>query len=295
MEFSQAELKKAAQALSERYRTGQTPYLRTPQDRQAYLLTRYPATKAALHRVFQEIRSFPIQTMLDIGAGPGTSWEAACETWENIRQATLIERDRDFVEIGVKMTPADRVRWVTGDVSKQALFEVHDLVLFSYSWGEILDLTLLEKAWQAAGKFLVIVEPGTPRGYQSMLKARDFCISKSGTVYAPCPHSKACPWQNTSEWCHFGVRLQRSDEHRLAKEGSLGFEDEKFSYVILSKVPLETSFSRLLKDPLRRKGHTLMTLCSKSGIEQKTITKKDKDFYKMINKLKWGDKIINKV
>ncbi len=188
------------------------------------------------------------------------------------------------------MTP-DKVRWVTGDVSKQASFEVHDMVLFSYSWGEILDLALLEKAWQATGKFLVIVEPGTPKGYQSMLKARDFCISKQGTVFAPCPHSKACPWQNTPEWCHFGVRLQRSTEHRLAKEGVLGFEDEKFSYVILSKQPLETSFSRLLKDPIRRKGHTLITLCSKNGIEQKTITKKDKEFYKKVNKLKWGDKV----
>lgn len=295
MEFSSAELKKAAQALSERYRTGQTPYLRTPQDRHAYLLTRYPATKAALHRVFREIRSFPIETMLDIGAGPGTSWEAACETWENLKKATLMERDRDFVEIGSKMTPPDRVHWVTGDVSKQATFERHDLVLFSYSWGEILDLALLEKAWQSAGKFLVVVEPGTPRGYQSMLKARDFCISKKASVFAPCPHSNQCPWQNTSEWCHFGIRLQRSNDHRLAKEGSLGFEDEKYSYVILSKEPHETSFSRLLKDPLRRKGHTLITLCSKDGIEQKTITKKDKEDYKKINKLKWGDKIENKV
>lgn len=295
MEYSSAELKKAALALSERYRTGQAPYLRSPQDRHAYLLTRYPATKAALQRVFQEIRAFPLQTMLDIGAGPGTSWEAAKETWESLTRATLMERDRYFVEIGSKRTPKENVRWVTGDVSKQTFFEVHDLVLFSYSWGEILDLSLLEKAWQATGKFLVVVEPGTPRGYHSMLKARDFCISKKAAVFAPCPHSNACPWQNTPQWCHFGVRLQRTDEHRHAKEGSLGFEDEKFSYVILSKQPQESSFSRLLKDPLRRKGHTLITLCSKSGIEQKIITKNGKEPYKMINKLKWGDKIENKL
>jgi hypothetical protein len=56
--FSQAELKKAALALSERYRTGQTPYLRNPQDRYAYLLTPLPLQpKAALQRVFQEIRN----------------------------------------------------------------------------------------------------------------------------------------------------------------------------------------------------------------------------------------------
>ncbi|MBS0648397.1 MAG: hypothetical protein JSS10_04125 [Verrucomicrobia bacterium] len=294
MEFSPSELKKAALALSERYRQGITPYLRTPQDRYAYLLTRLPATKAALQRVFQEIRGFSVQSMLDIGAGPGTSWLAAQEIWEGLK-ATLIERDNDFIEIGSKMTPSDRVRWVSSDVSKLEQFEMHDLVLFSYSWGEILNLALLERAWQAARQFLVLVEPGTPRGYQSMLKGRDFCIGQKGRVYAPCPHSNACPWEKTPEWCHFGVRLERSEGHRLAKEGSLGYEDEKFSYIIMSKQALPTPFSRLLKDPLRRKGHTLITLCSKNGIEQKTITKKDKEQYKRINKLNWGDKIINTV
>jgi len=294
MEFSQAEIKKAAQALSERYRNGATPFLRTRQDRYAYLLTRLPATKAALQRVFQEIRGISLQSMLDIGAGPGTSWLAAQEIWGNLT-ATLIERDRDFVEIGSKMTPSSQVRWVTTDVAKLPPLEVHDLVLFSYSWGEILDLSLLARAWQAAGKFLIVVEPGTPRGYQSMLKARDFCISQKGTVYAPCPHSNRCPLESTKQWCHFGVRLERSEDHRLAKEGSLGYEDEKFSYVIVSKQPETPSFSRLLKDPLRRKGHTLITLCAKGGIEQKTVTKKDKELYKGINKLKWGDKIINNV
>jgi ribosomal protein RSM22 (predicted rRNA methylase) len=64
---------------------------------------------------------------------------------------------------------------------------------------------------------------------------------------------------------------------------------KNFLNVILTKQPIESSFSRLLKDPLRRKGHTLMTLCSKSGIEQKVITKKEKEPYKRVNKLKWGD------
>ncbi len=294
MEFSSAELKKTAQALSERYRNGIKPFLRTKQDRYAYLLTRLPATKAALQRVFQEIRGFPLESMLDIGAGPGTSWLAAQEIWENLT-ATLIERDHDFVEMGSKMTPSDRVRWVTTDVSKLPPLEIHDLVLFSYSWGEILDLTLLKRAWEATRQFLIVVEPGTPRGYESMLKARDFCISQQGKVFAPCPHSHRCPWENTKDWCHFGVRLERTEDHRLAKEGSLGYEDEKFSYIILSKQAEAPAFSRLLKDPLRRKGHTLITLCAKDGIEQKTITKKDKEIYKPINKLKWGDKIINNV
>jgi ribosomal protein RSM22 (predicted rRNA methylase) len=287
--YSQSEIKKAAIALSERYRKGITPYLRSPEDRYAYLLTRFPATQAAVARVFQEISAFPIQSLLDIGAGPGTSWDAARQYW-NLKQATFVEKDRDFVQIGKQMVP--QANWICNDASAAALTP-HDVVLFSYSWGEILNLPLLERAWQAAQQFLIIIEPGTPRGYESMLKGRDHCIGQQGKVYAPCPHSRACPWQNTSEWCHFGVRLQRSAEHRQAKEASLSYEDEKFSYVILSKQAVPAPFSRLLKDPLKRKGHTLITLCTENGIEQKTITKKDKELFKSTKKLSWGDKLIN--
>ena len=297
MTYSPAEIKKAALALSERYRLGTPPYLRSRIDRYAYLVTRFPATKAAASRVFLEISGFPIQSMLDIGAGPGTSWSAAEEIWPSLK-ATLIELDRDFVEIGSQTTPRDRVQWVTTDI-KKAQLAPHDLVVFSYSWNEILDFEVLEKAWTAAQQFLVIVEPGTPRGYENMLKARAFCIEHGGRVFAPCPHSKACPWEKkgekTEQWCHFAVRLSRTSEHRLAKEGSLGHEDEKISYIIVGKHVNLPSISRLVKDLQRRKGHTLLTLCTDQGIRQEVVTKKNKEFYKKVNKLNWGDKIINSV
>ncbi len=292
MNYSKEEIRKAARALSERYRQGTPPFLRSPIDRHAYLLTRFPATAAALKRVFQEIRTFPIQSMLDIGAGPGTSWEAASETWSSLKRATLVERDADFVEIGRSMTPADSVAWVCREASALKGMERHDLVLFSYSWGEIGDLAVLEQAWQLAGQFLVVVEPGTPLGFTRMLKARDFCTQQGGIVYAPCPHSHACPWEKSSDWCHFGVRLQRSFEHRHAKEAALGYEDEKFSYVILSKQEKPSPGSRLLRDPIRRKGHTLLTLCTEQGIEKITLTKSHKEQYKKANKMNWGDRFL---
>jgi ribosomal protein RSM22 (predicted rRNA methylase) len=280
-------LKKAALELSERYRKGITPYLRTPQDRQAYLLTRFPATQTVIKRVFQEIAHLTPKTILDIGAGPGTSWGAITETWGEGIQATFVERDRDFVAIGRTLTPHNRVRWVT---EKASTFAPHDLVLFSYSWGEIDDIAVLKSAWQTTQIALIVIEPGTPRGYEKMLKARTHCIESGGFVLAPCPHSNKCPWQGTTNWCHFGVRLQRSEGHRLAKKATLGYEDEKYSYTILVKQTVDINFERLLKDPLRRKGHTILTLCTKDGISEKTISK-SQDNYKSINKLKWGDKV----
>lgn len=283
MRYPPQQLKKAALALSQRYRQNNPPFLRAPIDRHAYLLTRLPATEAVLYRVFEEMRPFRITSLLDIGAGPGTSWQPAFETWGDL-QATFIERDAEFTEIGRTRVPS-HVTWG----STLSHVKPHDLVLFSYSWGEIGSLDILAAAWEAAQQFLIVVEPGTPQGYSRMLKAREFCIQSKGFVYAPCPHSLACPWEKTQEWCHFSVRLERSHEHRLAKEAELGYEDEKFSYVILSKADLQRGVSRLVKDPVRKKGHTVLTMCEVEGIAKRVVTKSEKEIYKRVNKLKWGD------
>ncbi len=278
--FSFDEIRKAAQALSERYRSGVKPFLRTSQDRWAYLYTRFPATKAALQRIFREIQTFSIQSLLDIGAGPGTSWFAAKEFWPDL-EATFVEKDPVFTEIGSQLIPEGKWR--------RDFSEKHDLVVFSYSWGEIDNLEILGKAWELTGEFLVVVEPGTSRGYEKMLKARDYCIAEGGEVYAPCPHSRRCPWEGTEEWCHFGVRLERSEEHRLAKEGALGYEDEKFSYVIVSKNKKALTEARVLRDPMKRKGHLQLVVCTRKGIETQIVSKKDGDVYKKGKRLKWGD------
>ncbi len=295
--FSPQQIKKAALALSERYRKGETPYLRAPEDRHAYLVTRLPATQAALRRVLQELRGADVSSYLDIGAGPGASWDAAIEAFPGIKQATFVELDREFVKIGKDRLEGKPIAWVNESAASLDV-KPHDIVLFSYSWGEIKNLTVLMKAWARCNQFLVVVEPGTPRGYAAMLEARDELIKKGGHVVAPCPHSQKCPWQGNGqgspEWCHFGVRLERSREHQWAKEGSRGFEDEKFSYTIVSKEPGRPFFARMVKDSLRRKGHTILTLCTEKGIESKTVSKKD-NRYKTINKLNWGDKIIETI
>jgi ribosomal protein RSM22 (predicted rRNA methylase) len=83
-------MKKAEQALSERYRKGETPYLRTLEDRHAYLITRLPATHAAPARVFQDLQEVEMLSYLDIGAGPGVRWEVAVEAFPMIQEALLL-------------------------------------------------------------------------------------------------------------------------------------------------------------------------------------------------------------
>lgn len=291
--FSPQQIKKAAQALSDRYRRGDTPYLRAPEDRHAYLITRLPATEAALRRVLSELAGAQISSYLDIGAGPGVSWDPMEERWPSLQTATFVELDLTFIQLGKKRLQDKPILWKHQSANQLEGIEAYDLVLFSYSWGEIKNLAVLHRAWALCKQFLVIVEPGTPRGYEAMLTAREELIRQGGYVVAPCPHARACPWKGSSEWCHFGVRLERSPEHQRVKEGRLGYEDEKFSYIIISKTPSSPFFRRLVKNSLKRKGHTLLTLCTAEGIEVKTISKKEKEIFKQINKLKWGDKIID--
>lgn len=295
MTFSPQQIKKAAQALSERYRKGETPYLRSIEDRHAYLVTRLPATQAALRRVFKEIQGAEIASYLDIGAGPGASWEVVEEKWPSLREATFVELDIEFVKIGKERLQGKPITWKRQPALELGPLPLQDLVLFSYSWGEIKNLTVLNHAWKLCQQFLVIVEPGTPRGYEAILQARDALIKEGGYLLAPCPHRHACPWRGSSEWCHFGVRLERSREHQWMKEGQLGYEDEKFSYIIMSRTEPQPFFGRMVRDSLKRKGHTLLTLCTEQGIETKTISKRNKETFKKINKIEWGDKIINNI
>jgi ribosomal protein RSM22 (predicted rRNA methylase) len=74
------------------------------------------------------------------------------------------------------------------------------------------------------------------------------------------------------------------------KEGSLGYEDEKFCYLIASKTPGALFSNRIIRHPLKQSGHVRLTLCTDQGkIEEKTISRKDKSLYRQARDSEWGD------
>lgn len=94
-----------------------------------------------------------------------------------------------------------------------------DLVTVSYVLNELTDGdrgALVAEAARA-GQAVVIVEPGTPDGYQRVIEARDVLIGAGLRVAAPCPHSGACPIEPGTDWCHFAARVSRSSLHRQVK------------------------------------------------------------------------------
>ena len=76
---------------------------------------------------------------------------------------------------------------------------------------------------------------------------------------------------------------------RLVKGATLGYEDEKYSYLLVSKEPIERPESRIVKTPDKHSGHVRFVLCNLRGLETKVISKKEKEVYKEAKKLDWGD------
>ena len=240
---------RAAEQITSDYKAGRFGRsLSSTEARAAYLITRLPATYAACAWVFAEaarrMPDFAPTSMLDLGAGPGTASWAAQEQWPSLRDFTLFESNCEFANLGQRLAGNSEVlknaSWTIADVQALPDLPIADVVELSYAFGEFRDpLAVLHKAWAATKEVLVIIEPGTPRNFEQVLRARRELIGTGAHVLSPCPHELECPMVETSDWCHFAVRLERTSEHRRMKGGELGYEDEKFSYLAFAKQPVE--------------------------------------------------------
>jgi ribosomal protein RSM22 (predicted rRNA methylase) len=280
-----------------------TSPIATEAHRAAYLAVRLPATYAVLRRVFAEINlrapQVEITSMLDLGAGPGTALFAATEEFPSLQQAMLVEGDAEWLAIGKRLAAppqlpdALKVQWSKQDLRSGLSCETHDLVVISYALGELPQAAaeaVLNKAWKCAGKFLVAIEPGTRRGFAAVNAARSAMIANTAHIFAPCPHASACPMAAAGDWCHFSQRVERTQQHRQLKGGELGYEDEKFSYVVAAKVATPSAGSRIVRHPGKHSGHVQLALCTTQGrIESRTVTRSSKEGYKRARKAEWGD------
>lgn len=294
-----ARLVQAAAELTERYTAGQfsSPAIQTEAHRAAYLAVRFPATYAANLHVFSEIRGLApnasISSVLDLGAGPGTALHAAAQIFPSIQQATLVESDAALISLGKRLgRMAADVRWLQQDIRSGVPAEPHDLVVISYALGELPQASterLVMQAWAAARQFLVVMEPGTVRGFGFVHAARTLLIGAGARLLAPCPHVLHCPIAAAGDWCHFAQRVERTSLHRQLKGGALGYEDEKFSYVVGCQEEFPTPVGRIVRHPQKFSGHVKLLLCTAQGLEKRTVTKSQKERYRAARKAAWGD------
>jgi len=290
---SRKELEQRAGRLSVSYRDGGTSAgIASFADALAYLVTRAPATYAALcavlARVTEAMPVFSPKNLLDVGAGPGTAAWAAREVWPSLAVVAMIEPNAVFRDLASRLMPdAGIVAGSLGMTLPRA-----ELVTAAYVLAELPEAAAAGTArelWGAASGVLVLVEPGTPGGFARIRAARAALIEAGGHVAAPCTHDNVCPLQG-DDWCHFSQRLARSRDHMMAKGAKVPFEDERYAYVAVSRVPMaRQAATRIIKPPVEAKPGITLPLCEAGGLRNAFVARRDKDAFRGARKKEWGD------
>jgi ribosomal protein RSM22 (predicted rRNA methylase) len=303
--LSRSDAAARATAISQAYRGGgNSGAIRDASDALAYALVRMPATYAAiiasLNALCAAQPAFAPATLLDIGAGPGTATWAAAEAFPSLAQFSAIDGNpalralaRDLVQGDARLSD---VRYTLNDATA-GLHDApaSDLVVASYVIGELdanRRAALTEQMWAQTRDTLLVVEPGTPDGSARIIALRKRLIARGAHVLAPCPHDGTCPL-TLPDWCHFVQRLPRLRAHKRLKGAELPYEDEKFSYVALSRSPARRHPARVLAQPLVTKVAVTAKLCTPQGLTLATIPRRDKTAFVRARKLDWGDAVID--
>lgn len=306
--ISTRDLARASAELSAQYREKRerrAPVARSASAILAYAATRLPATYAAVTAALSAVHDlrpdWQPRTLLDLGAGPGTSIWAASAIWPALERAVAVEAEPRMIALGQDLAGAASheavrtTRWVRSDVADRPPDGSYDLVILAYILGELdapgQDLAIAHAAAATAtpAGLTIVVEPGTPEGHARVLRARDRLLARGGFVTAPCPHNRPCPIVSP-DWCHFAVRLSRTAAHRAAKLADLGYEDEKFSYVAVARQSTQQADARVLRHPQSRPRLVRLELCTPDDLQSLVVTKGDRERFRLARKVRWGDR-----
>jgi ribosomal protein RSM22 (predicted rRNA methylase) len=298
-----SELASSASVLSRRYREEVRDgrlHLNDERSALAYLATRLPATYAATHAALaafaQALPGFAPTTLLDAGAGPGTALWAAVSLWPSLSDALMLEASPAIRAWGESLSASSGVpaiAWASTDLTGSlGPTAPRDLVTMCYVLDELAPdarQRLVSELWAQTSGALVIVEPGTTRGWRRILAARSQLIAAGAHIAAPCPHAAACPL-TAPDWCHFSARVARSRIHRLAKDADVPWEDEKFIYLAASRIAPSVRAARVLAPPERASGRAKLKLCQPDGSAAcRLVTRREGDAFKRARRIDWGD------
>ncbi|HTB22453.1 MAG TPA: small ribosomal subunit Rsm22 family protein [bacterium] len=289
-----------------------------------YLAARFPATYAAMAAALRQVPDAALagcESVLDVGAGPGTATWALRERLPTLKTARLLESNGEMLghaQALAEVYPGLKVTFHSGDLAEQLkLAAPADILVMAYVLSELDEAAqtdLLKAAWDKARKGIFLLEPGTPETSRRVLAARAQWVRMGGNLIAPCPQSGSCPMDPARPpkearkggprgggeapkdlpWCHFAVRLERRGLHKSVKGGDLGYEDEKFSWVYVSKdpgLPPAAPF-RLHSDPRRVNRNINLDVCDREGERRNLFYRRREASFSLrhaVRQLKWGD------
>lgn len=249
----------------------------------AYAQGRMPATYSVIRYVLEKflanVGCDETFNVLDVGAGVGTL-EIALNDIGVKYVYEAVERSAAMREV-FKRLHNDDVKIYFEDFQRFDTEKRYPVVFASYFINELKNKKqALRKIFKLSEEYVFIIEPGTPDGYFNILEAKKIANELNWYPLMPCAQM-GCDLKK-GDWCHFSVRLPRTKLHTQLKKAKLSYEDEKFCYVIFSKRRSDfVDNSTIIKNPIKRSGHTIFDICSKDGVCR--VVSADK------KKLKWGD------
>lgn len=301
-------LRQASEILTRRYRAETRDgrfHIGDELAAKAYLAARLPATYAAVRasvgHAAELLPDFSPRTLLDVGAGPGTAFWAVADCFTQLQSAVLIEGSTAIRDVGSRLAAshelgadgAGKLVWLAGDLVKDRLeLPGADMVSVAYVLDEMAPAErqrLIAQLWTATQQVLLIVEPGTPAGWLRILAAREQLLQLGAKLAAPCPHQQQCPVQQP-DWCHFSQRVARSKVHRLTKDADVPWEDEKYCYLVATRVAQQPIEARVIAPVRVGGGKVQVKLCQNDGLlSERLITKRDGDLFRWARRADWGD------
>jgi len=283
-----------------------------------YLALRATATYAQLHgamsHIFKLIPNWQPTSILDIGSGPGTAVWAARELWPEINTITCLEKDDNFSKIGKEILKDNLeksvvINWKTIDLSlsKPEIETKYDLVTIGSVLNEMTQdqqKNILEFANDHCRCVLLVVEPGTPKGFEVIKHTSLYLRTQTGILLAPYINNGLVT--STLDQIGFGQSITRPQflkrirqmQRKLSstKDKPLlpasDWEEAKYTYVASSVLPAQISpWARLVAKPVMAKAYIELKILTKDKVSTIKVLKSDKVVYKVIKRMKWGDLI----
>lgn len=296
----------------------------------AYLYCRMPYTYQVCKRILNELLfrmpEFKPKSVLDFGAGLGSAIWSAFHTYEGlITKYAAVEPNRDMRRLGKFLTSTinteilwvESITMIPGAGIERGKF---DIIFVSHVLQEIptakLRLMVLETLWNRLSNegVLIVVEPGSPKGFRFITDIRKWVIEKGredANIIAPCPHHNECPLANKDNtWCHFSQLSYKFEKDVITKtQKEKTIFNEKYTFLSIkkgkipsiiykneqeAKTPEEKSFfwERIVRPIISKHKHRIVDLCTKRGkFERRIISKSHGGAggYKSIKKFNWGD------
>lgn len=302
-----------AEVLHNRYLNGkrhpQESFIKDSVDIAAYLGMRVPATYAqiasALLQLKEVMPEFKVESLLDLGSGPGTAVWAAKMVWPSLKRAACLDNDGNFLSVGRELFSKSGlsvdISWEPDSLRSDFGSKNHkfDLVIIANVLNELTEeerIKVVSRAFTQCSGVLVIVEPGTPKGAKIIEEAYQTFENKKFLV---APYINNSFVEGGEHWIHFPQRFIRPEFQRRVRQQmrastlmASDWEETKYAYIALSKYePKTSSWGRLLSPIKKQKAWFDLTVLTAKGIEKLQVFKKDKEKYNLVRKLKWGDLI----